>query len=109
MNEIELGNMIAFLRGNLTLKNLLKYTKIETINNKNERKPLKFLLEQLVNIKEESYKGWQFRGGKNNIKGYYIDKIKKGEKTLEELKGFLSNGTYYRIKKELKKSCIERN
>lgn len=100
MNEIELGTIISFLRGNLELKKLLKYMQIEGMG-KGERKHLKFLLEQLNDLRNKAERGYKFRGGKNNIKDNYIAQIKKGERTLEELKGYLSNGTYYRIRKEI--------
>ena len=101
MDELELDQIIMFLRGNLPLKKLLKYVQIKSISKNNEH--LRFSLEQLEDLKKNADIGFSFRKnqGGNKIRDKYVKQIRNGEKRLEDFKGVIPHTTYYRLKKDL--------
>ena len=113
MDEIELDQIIIFLRGNLSLKELLKNVEIRGFGEK--RVHLRFSLEQLIDIRENERVGIQFRKNWNRkiptgtrwiYRNRLLEMKEKGElenftEELEKLKGILPKTTFYRLKKEM--------
>lgn len=113
MDEIELDQVIMFLRGNLSLSQLLKNVEIKGFGEK--RVHLRFSLEQLIDIRENERVGIKFRENWNRkipsgtrwiYRNRLIEMKEKGEsekftEELEHLKRILPKTTYYRLRNEV--------
>jgi len=104
MDELELDQIIMFLRGNLSLKDLLKYVRIDGFGK--ERDNLKYSLQQLIDLQEKAYIGYKFQKnfGRGKKRDKYLQQIKTGKKTLEDFKDNIPKTTFYRLKKDLIKT-----
>lgn len=111
MDEIELDQIIIFLRGNITLRQLLRGVEIKGFGEKREH--LRFSLEQLIDIRENEKVGIQFRKNWNRkiptgtrwiYRNRLLEMKQKGEDIIEELeklRNILPKTTFYRLKNEV--------